>query len=140
MTNIYNEAEGLLLINAEVVGQGFDNLYIIFFQDLLYLSGGGVRRQARNFRNKILEITVNPKVPPSESTFLSGLEDPDRWCHRGGHSHSPAKNSIFPRKNIKIIIYYHQSIDNSLLSYHEKFQPRWTKNGQKMYANLWNNL
>ena len=31
MTNIYNEAEGLLLINAEVVGQGFDNLYIIFF-------------------------------------------------------------------------------------------------------------
>ena len=89
------------------------------------------------------ELMVDPKGPPSEPTFWLGLEAPDPLAPQLRPCPFPPKIGFFP-KSIKITIYRYQSIDNSLLSYQNKFQPDWTKNGRVMAKKhmpiyIWNN-
>ena len=83
------------------------------------LKGGGVQGQKSWKHN--FEITSDPKVPPSGSTFWLGFEVPEPYGHRRGHTlfrpqqgHKNRKMQIGPNP----MIFHNQSIENSLLRYH----------------------
>ena len=68
------------------------------------------------------------------------LEAPTISGVRGVHDHFPAKKN--PKWKISSItcISYEQSIDNSLLSSHEQFQPNWPKVSELWPKNVYPNI
>ena len=97
----------------------------------MLLKGG----QASKFQKHDFEIILNQKGQPSGSTFWLDLETPDPyvwvWGHTNFWAHARPKKSKMADKAQKRIS-HDQSIDNSLLSSHEKLKADWSKNGWVM--------
>ena len=110
-----------------------NKLYYIYYIYLRVMIGDYLRGSSGpKFLKTSFRVNGWPKRLTQWANFLVGYWGPRFF------GATVAATPIFPRKigyfpkSIKITISYHQSIDNSLLSYQKKCQPDWTKNGWVM--------